>query len=274
MKPLMFFLSVIILSLNVNAQTPSCHGTGDFAMLAKYKSFRDEHAEPVKFNYSGEGEMISFDVTGGKQGKGFLIRAEKPTDNYLFVFHEWWGLNDYIKAQSAKFQKDLGNVNVLAIDLYDGKTTDKTEEAGKLMQAVDPKRAEAIIEGAINYVGKNAKIATVGWCFGGGWSLQATLLIGEQAVGCIMYYGMPEKDVEKLKTLNVDVLGIFAAQDNWITQDIVKQFDADMQAAGKRLDIVSFDAQHAFANPSNPQHDKEKTEKAYDYSIKFLKERL
>lgn len=269
--PSLFFLAQCGL---LAQQKPSCHGADDFALFSLSEKFGRAHAEPVAFTYSGAGEMISFPAADGKEARAFFIKAEKPTDNYLFVFHEWWGLNDYIKQQAAQFHKDLGNVNVLALDLYDGKTTDKREEAAKLMQALDVTRAEQIILGAVQYAGSAAKITTVGWCLGGGWSLQASLLSGKQAAGCIVYYGMPEQDIAKLKTLNADMLGIYASEDAWITQDMVKEFDKNMKAAGKRFDMVTFDADHAFANPSNPQYDKEKTEKAYQYSIEFLKARL
>lgn len=271
-----FFILIIMAmnQLNVTAQPACCHPSNEFAAFTNDAKFRAQHQEPKKFKYAGKGEMISFDAADGKKARGFLIKAEKPTGNYLFVFHEWWGLNDHIKQQAATFQNDLGNVNVFALDLYDGKTTANRDEAARLMNALDVKRAEAIITGAVKYVGASARIFTVGWCLGGGWSLQASLISGKQAAGCIIYYGMPEKNVEKLKTLSADVLGIYASQDAWITQDLVKEFDRNMRAAGKRLDIVSFDADHAFANPSNPQYDEEATRKAYQYSIEFLKQRL
>lgn len=275
MKQILLFTAMLLIHLMTSAQQkPGCHSTEAFATFAQEESFRTAHQEPHAYTYTGAGEMVSFPVADGKAAHAFLIKAEKPTNNYLFVFHEWWGLNDLVKKQAAQFQTDLANIHVLVIDLYDGKITDNREEAGKLMGALDTKRAEAIIRGALKYVGKDARIFTVGWCLGGGWSLQATLLGGEQSAGCIMYYGMPEKSVAKLKTLNADVLGIFASKDAWITQELVKEFDANMKAAGKKLDIVSFDADHAFANPSNPQFDKEATEKAYKYSVDFIKERL
>ena len=273
-----FSILLIILAMNqfnLSAQQfACCHPSNQFAMFSDDAAFRASHLEPQPFQYSGKGEAVSFPAIDGKDAKGFLIKAEKPTNNYLFVFHEWWGLNDQIKQQAAVFQKDLGNINVLALDLYDGKVTANREEAAKLMSALDTKRAEAIILAATKYVGKNARIFTVGWCLGGGWSLQAALLSGKQAAGCVVYYGMPEKNVSKLKTLHADVLGIYASKDAWITQEFVKEFDKNMKAAEKRLDIVTFEADHAFANPSNPQFDKEATEKAYQYAVDFIKERL
>jgi carboxymethylenebutenolidase len=99
------------------------------------------------------------------------------------------------------------------------------------MSGADPKRLQTIIEGAIAYAGKDAKIASVGWCFGGGLSLKSAILEGKQAVGCVIYYGMPEKDVAKLKTLNCDVLGLFAGKEQWISPAVVAQFEKDMVAA-------------------------------------------
>jgi carboxymethylenebutenolidase len=89
-----------------------------------------------------------------------------------------------------------------------------------------------------------------------------------------MYYGMPEKDTNRLKNLNSDVLGIFAAKEEWISPKVVAEFEANMKKAGKQVTIKSFNAEHAFANPSNPQYDKEATAEAYQLSTDYLKARL
>jgi len=142
------------------------------------------------------------------------------------------------------------------------------------MQAVKTERAAAIIKGAEMYAGPKAQFASVGWCFGGGWSLQSALLGGKQTVGCVMYYGMPEKDVAKLKTLNSDVLGLFAEQDKWINPEVVKQFEKDMAAAGKKVTVKEYPADHAFANPSNPKYNKELAADAHQKALAYLKARL
>ena len=165
-------------------------------------------------------------------------------------------------------------MNVIDLDLYDGQVATIKEDAGKLMQAVKEDRAKAIINGDIAYVGPKAHIATLGWCFGGGWSLQTALIAGKQAVACVMYYGMPEQDVNRLKTLNCDVLGNFANKDQWINTKVVAKFAEDMKAAGKKLYLHQYDADHAFANPSNPVYNSEATKDAYAHTIEFLKARL
>jgi len=253
---------------------PTASASESFAMFVDDKTFVNKHEEPLPFSFEGSGQKITFKTPDGKEGAGWEIKAKKKTKNYIFVIHEWWGLNDYIKQESENIFNALGNVNIIALDLYDGQVATTREDAGKYMQSVKTERAAAIIKGAMEYAGKKAKIGTVGWCFGGGWSLQASILLGKQAKACVIYYGMPEKDVEKLKTLNPDVLGIFAAQEQWISPKVVAEFEENMKKAGKKATVKNFDADHAFANPSNPKYSKQHADEAMAMTISFFKERL
>ncbi len=245
--------------------------TEAFAMLAADKDFSGGHDAPLPYSYQGEGQDITFKTTDGTPGHGFEIKSATPSTKYLFLIHEWWGLNDYIKKEAATYAQELPGVNVIAVDLYDGKVATTPDEAGKYMGEVKTERATAILKGAEAYAGPQAAFASVGWCFGGGWSLQEALLGGKQTVGCVMYYGMPEKNVERLKSLNTDVLGIFAAQDKWINPEVVAQFQKDMAAAGKNLTVKSYDADHAFANPSNPKYKQDDAANAHQLALAYLK---
>ena len=256
---------------------PVCHSPAignDMALLAADPAFQSLHEIPVPFHYQGTGETITFPTPDGKTGSGFLLKSAKKSKKWLLVYQEWWGLNDHIKQESSKLYKDLGDVNVIALDMYDGKVGETREEAGKLMQSASKERLAAITKGAISYVGKDAKIASIGWCFGGMLSLQSAILEQKQMVGCVMYYGTPEKDVEKLNTLNTDVLGIFGSQDQGIPPAVVAQFEKDMKAAGKQVTIKMYDAVHGFANPSNPKHDPAATADAYKLSLSYLKKKF
>lgn len=268
----------VILTLALVCATAFCFAqtccdtspTTSFADLGAQKRFKKAHAEPVPHTYKGDGSEFSFPVDGGEDGRGFIIRAPRPTTKYLFVFHEWWGLNDHVKTQADQFYQDLDNVTVICLDLYDGLVADNRDDASKLMQEADETRIRSIIDGAIEYVGARAKVATVGWCFGGGWSMQASIALEERGVGCIIYYGMPETDKTQLANLQADVLGIFASKDNWINGKVVKEFEEAMVDNKKNLDLVTFDADHAFANPSNPKHNKKAAREAYELSLEFL----
>ena len=249
--------------------------TTQFAMLANNKSFAAMHESPLPFTLQNKaGKKVTYKTPDGKTATAYEIKAAKATDHYLFVIHEWWGLNDYIMQEAERLYREVGNVNVLALDLYDGKVAQNSEEAMKYVKAVDNERAKAIINGAISYVGKDADIATIGWCFGGSWSLQAGLLAGDQAEAVVMYYGMPERNVERLKQLDAPVLGIFAEQDQSITPEIVRDFEQKMKEAGKEVTIKMYDAVHAFANPSNPKYDKQAAEDAHKLAVAFLQKHL
>ncbi len=265
---------VLILSLQNIAQKSCCSKSGStqtFAMLTFNKKFVNTHLEPLPFVLKNQiGKDISFKSSDGKEGYAYEVKAEKLTNNYVFVIHEWWGLNDYIKQESEKILKTLGNVNVIAIDLYDKKVAISRDSAGKYMKGVTTERAEAIILGVINYVGSKANIATIGWCFGGGWSMQTALLAGKQTKACVIYYGMPEEKIEKLKILNAPILFIWPAQDQWINKEMVTKFEMNMKKAKKSLEVKKYNADHAFANPSNPKYSKEFADDAFKSTIALI----
>jgi carboxymethylenebutenolidase len=279
MKKISFAVALTFIGVKVFAQTDPtvCHtpSTEKFAMFASNKKFNSMHRAPRVYKHVSEagGKMIKI-KTEGADGNGYLLEAKSKTNNWIFVFQEWWGLNDNIKREAENIFNDLGNVNVLALDMYDGKIATNRDDAGKFMGEFKQDRGNAIVKGAISYVGSSAKIGTIGWCFGGGQSMQAALNAGKQAVACVIYYGMPEENLERLKNLNCDVLDIFATQDPWINKDVTSKFEANMKTAGKKLTVKPYDADHAFANPSNPKHNKDATADAYKNSIEFFKARL
>jgi carboxymethylenebutenolidase len=259
----------------VEAPIPLCVTSDhDMAMMGTDAHFISLHEAPLPYHYVGKGEMITFPTPDGKTASGFFLKSAKKSDKWLLVYQEWWGLNDQIKKEAETYYNDLGDVNVLALDMYDGQVGTTPQEAGKIMQSTPKERLEAITKGALTYVGSKAKIASVGWCFGGMLSLQSALAEGKQAVGCVMYYGRPELDVEKLKSLNVDVLGIFGKQDSSPSPEVVAKFEESMKAAGKEVTIKMYDAAHGFANPSNAKHDPVATADAYKNSIGYLKKKF
>jgi carboxymethylenebutenolidase len=271
-------VAIIIMLLylhHANAQTKSCcnlGATNEFAMLGKSSDFQQAHSAPEALNFTPTTD-VTFAVADGKNGSAYFVKTEIKSKKFLFVFHEWWGLNGHIKKETELLAAELSmlEINVIAIDLYDGKIATNADEAGKFMQEVNQERAIAIINGAIQYAGNDAEIQTIGWCFGGGWSLQATILAAKQSRGCVMYYGMPEKDIERLKKIESPVLGIFASKDGWINKPLIDEFEKKMKSANKMLDVKWYDADHAFANPSNPtKYDKTAADAANKVALDFI----
>jgi carboxymethylenebutenolidase len=268
------FFGFLLLFITHHAAAQNCCNDPNkvFADMGNSAEFRGEHEIPAEINFvPQQGHMIKFNTPVGPQANAFLIEADTPTDNWLIVIHEWWGLNDHIKQESEKLWKDVGNVNVLALDMYDGNVADNREDASSFMQGLTNERAFSIINGMMNYIGKDAKLVTIGWCFGGGWSLQTAIEGGKQTIGCVMYYGMPDEDISRLKLLNSDVLGIFAAEESWINPEVVATFEENMEKAGKQLEVHSYAADHAFANPSSERYKEKPAQDAYRVTLDYLK---
>jgi len=239
---------------------------------ASTPNFAALHPMPLTVNPENLlGKMMSFDGADGKQANAYFIPAKKKTNKYLIVIQEWWGLNDNIKMESDKYYTDLGDINVIAVDMYDGKVAATPDSAMKLMRGADMGRMTSIIQGAIKYAGSNAAIYSVGWCFGGMWSLQTAILAGPQAKGTVMYYGRPETNMDKLKSIQSDVIGFFGNLDQSPSPAMVNSFEKSMKEAGKNLSVNRYEAGHGFANPSNPGFNAAATNDAYTKAIAFLK---
>jgi carboxymethylenebutenolidase len=243
-----------------------------YQLEAGTPAFAAMHPSPMIANPENLlGKMMSFDAADGKPANAYFIAAKKKSNKYLIVIQEWWGLNDNVKMESDKYYSDLGDVNVIAVDMYDGKVAATPDSAMKLMRGADMGRMTAIMQGAIKYAGSKASIYSVGWCFGGMWSLQTAILAGPQAKGSVMYYGRPETNMEKLKSIQCDIIGFFGNLDQSPSPTMVNDFEKNMKEAGKNLSVNRYEAGHGFANPSNPSYNAAAKEDAYTKAIAFLK---
>jgi carboxymethylenebutenolidase len=267
------FVIVLFLPIVSRAQQSCCtiDANTKFAALAFESDFIMAHDAPLPYHADNlAGSMITFPCASGANGSAYFVASKLHPNKVILMFHEFWGLNDYIKTEADNLSKEL-DVTVCAIDLYDGKVGTTREEAQKYMQALSQDRGNALIDGIITYFGKDTHFGTIGWCMGGSWSQTAALRGGNQVDACVIYYGMPETNIEKLKGLHPHVLGIFGNKDKWITPKVVSDYKEAMQKAGKRVSVHSYDADHGFANPSNPNHDKAATDDAHKFMIAFFK---
>jgi carboxymethylenebutenolidase len=274
MKQLFLTMALGFAAYHLNAQCcAKPQAIDQFAAFSTKAGFSSIHDEPKVYEGDAlKGEMKKIATASGNDAFYYAYKKNEAK-KYLLVFQEWWGLNDHIKHESDKYADSL-SLNVVAIDLYDGKVATTREEAGQYMQSNKKERSQEIINTIIQSLGADAQFATVGWCFGGGWSMQASLLAGKQSKACIIYYGMPETDMEKIKSLNAEVLMVWPNQDQWINKEVVETFKMNMKTAKKKLTVKEYNANHAFANPSNPKYSKEMGDDAFKASIKFIKEKL
>jgi carboxymethylenebutenolidase len=194
----------------------------------------------------------------------------------VVMIHEWWGLNDNIKDMANMLAKE-GYV-VLAVDLYGEVATDPGR-AMELSSSVrnNPEEAVANMQGAVNYLGSlenvnSSRIASLGWCFGGGQSLQLALNSEEHPLAAtVIYYGNLVNDRESLSKIKWPVLGIFGDQDQSIPVDSVMQFEQALNEIGITNEIYIYPGVgHAFANPSGDNYAPKETADAWKKTLVFL----
>ena len=152
----------------------------------------------------------------------------------IIMIHEWWGLNDNIKEMAENLAGS--GYRVLAVDLDNGKIAKASEEARIFTSSLDKTQAIENMKAALQFLRKKGvvKTASLGWCFGGGQSLQLALS-GASLDATVIYYGTLETDENKLKFIGWPVLGIFGDKDQSIPADKVKEFDKSLD----KLKIVN-----------------------------------
>lgn len=222
--------------------------------------------------------MVEISTRAGRTVRGALaLPAQTPAPAVLLI-HEWWGLNDQIKAVAADLAQQ-GYV-ALAVDLYGAPAATTQEGAKALMGAVVPADATDTLVSWVDDLSSvrkesgqtDGKVATIGWCFGGGWSLNAAL--ATPTAGCVVYYGRVTKTAAELAPLACPVLGHFATQDQWINKEMVGGFEAAMKQAGKTAEVYWYDANHAFANPTGSRYDAADAKLAWERTTAYLKTQL
>jgi carboxymethylenebutenolidase len=196
----------------------------------------------------------------------------------IIVIHEWWGLNDNIKAMTRRLAGE-GYV-ALAVDLYGGRTAETPDAAQALMSELlaAPDAARANLSQAYNYLEKYAfapRIASIGWCLGGGWSLQTALLFPDTLDAMVMYYGQVLTDRNRLAALDMPILGFFGAEDASIPVREVQEFRSTLADLRKTAEVLIVPrADHAFANPSGGNYNEQAANEAWATTLAFLARHL
>jgi carboxymethylenebutenolidase len=172
----------------------------------------------------------------------------------IILIHQYWGLNDWMK-QNAQKLADQGYV-ALAVDLFRGGVATTPGDAQELMRSLPKDRAVRDLESAFTYLAARpdvdpARIGSIGWCMGGGYSFQVA--IHEPALAaCAVNYGAPPTDPADIAAIHAPILGNFGADDQGITPDNVHAFQQAAQAAGKSVDFKEYaGAGHAFEDSTN-----------------------
>lgn len=248
---LLLAFASFLLGPRLRAQDAPAQGAGGAISEEEFKALHElKQGAPPKLD--GQAQRV------GEDGCYLsLPRDAKPGLPALVVIHEWWGLNDNVKHWADRFAAE--GYAALAVDLYGGTVATTPDAAMAAMKAVDPAVAVRKLKAAVEFLRtdprvKATKVASIGWCFGGSMSLK--LALNEPTLSAaVVYYGAnPETDPKALAAIECPVVGVFGTRDKAIPQATVDALEKGLKEAGVTSEVHRFDADHAFANPSNPRY--------------------
>lgn len=223
---------------------------------------------------SDELAVIADDVPYLSGVTGYFAEPQEEGDYPgVVMIHEWWGLNDNIKEMAEELAAE-GYV-VLAVDLF-GTVATTSEGARAQIAALKEEEALANLRAAASFLRERGadKVASLGWCFGGGQSLRLSLS-DEPLDATIIYYGSLVTDEVQLANIDAPVLGIFGEEDQSIASSTVRDFESTLNRLSIQNDVTIYDGVgHAFANPSNPNYAPTETKDAWAKTLTFLETNL
>jgi len=250
---------------------------------AMSREHADDDAVPSGAVGAAPGDVVSEELpyadVGGSLVRGYFAAPGDMVEPLpaVIMIHEWWGLNDNIRAMADRLA--AAGYMVLAVDLYGGRTAATPSDARALMMELleNQEETEENLRQAYAFLQEVGApgVAAIGWCLGGHWSLRTALLFPERLDAAVIYYGQVILDEEELAPLEVPLLGLFAEEDTGIRLESVQAFRATMEELEKDLTLKIYpEVGHAFANPTGNNFDREAAEDAWALTLDFLADHL
>lgn len=195
----------------------------------------------------------SLDLTASRGATtAHVALPESDITTAIILIQEWWGINDHIRDIAGRYAAE-GFVCV-APDLYRGKLAKNTEEASAMMHGLKIEDGMETIKAALAQTTSKYKVNQVGitgYCMGGTFALRAACEISELAAAAPFYGDIPEESV--LKQLRVPTLFIAGKRDAWINTKKVSELQSAARKYDLPLEVISYDADHAFFNDTRPE---------------------
>ena len=211
-----------------------------------------------------KGEAVEYKA-GETVLKGYLayddaVKGKRPG---VLVVHEWWGHDEYAR-QRARMLAELG-YTALALDMYgDGHQAHHPDEAGKFSGEVRKNLALAKLRfSAAQRLLKQhptvdgAKLAAIGYCFGGSIVLEMARL-GKRLNGVVSFHGsLNTEKTAKPGAIKARVLVLTGEADPFIPAAQVEAFKKEMDAAKANYRVVSYPgAKHSFTSKASDEYGK------------------
>jgi carboxymethylenebutenolidase len=182
----------------------------------------------------------------------YVARPDSEVEAAVILIQEYWGVNDHIRDLAGRYAKE--GYLCLAPDLYRGRVAADTKEASALMQALAIEDGVETIRKAIDVAQETYQIkrfAITGYCMGGTFALRTACEIPELKAAAPFYGDIPEERV--LAKLRAPTLFIAGKRDAWINPEKVNTLKEIAAKYNLPVEVVSYDADHAFFNDTRPQ---------------------
>lgn len=219
-------------------------------------------AEAIPYFIAPNDPSLSSEMTQypGKAGnvKAYLARPKNGNRlGAVIVIHENRGLNDHIKDVARRLAKE--GFAALAPDLLSrAGGTDQFKVSDEATQAIGKLSRDGVVEdllSAVDYLKKqsfvNGRIGVVGFCWGGGQSLNFATK-SKDLSAAIVYYGRNPDPLDQVQNIPCALLGNYGEDDPNIVAGVEPLKEA-LKKYGKSFDIKVYPgAKHAFNNNTNP----------------------
>jgi carboxymethylenebutenolidase len=201
-------------------------------------------------------EMVQFAGPAGNVNAYVSRPKDGRNLGTVLVIHENRGLIGHIKDVARHFAKDgFAAIAVDCMSRIGG--SDKwngSDEATKEIQKVNGVMVAEDLTAAVAYMKKqnyvNGKIGVVGYCWGGGQSLNFATKC-KDLNAAVVYYGRNPDPLDAVANIPCKVMGNYGADDPNIMPG-VEPLKAALAKAGKSFDCKVYEgAKHAFNNNTN-----------------------
>ncbi|ANY08622.1 dienelactone hydrolase family protein [Pseudonocardia sp. HH130630-07] len=218
--------------------------------------------------------------SGGSIAHGYLALPDSGSGPGVVVVQEWWGLTDHIVDVTDRLAAE-GFV-ALAPDLYGGRTTHDSDEAGRLMSELPVQQAATDLGGAVQYLldhdaVTSATVGAVGFCMGGGFVLVLAAQQPHKVGAAVPFYGVLGEDYPSFGQLTAAVQGHFGRDDEMADPESVRGLAERIEReSGRAPEFHEYPAGHAFFNDENRlgTYAPEQAALAWTRTLAFLREQL
>ncbi len=219
--------------------------------------------------------------------EGINAYLSEPTGKApgVIVLHEWWGLNSPL-SNIKEICDMLANAGLVALapDLYNGKTADNPDDAGKLMMDMFNNRMEevdSIILKSVEYLKAQdsvepKKVGITGFCCGGTLSMYAAARFNDEISVSVPFYGLPQLMEIDFSSVKMPIFFILSEKDEFVDNDQVIELSKSVWKNGVEMQIKVYPGvNHAFLNSKRPEvYNEELAKDALKMCVDFFKRHL